>query len=142
MSEWNKKAQTWSVDLVLGVVIFLLVIVIIYSLIASRPNKENQLRDDADKIYVNLAGDKASAEENNLGEVPKIIEGNEISAEELEELYSEDYQALKEKFGITSDFCIMVITDDNALIDFNGNSSIGDNKSITIGNTMFCGERN
>jgi hypothetical protein len=137
----NKKAQTWSVDLVLGVVIFLLVIVIIYSLIASRPGKESQLRDDADRIYVSLAGDKASAENINMGDVPTIIEGNAISREQLAELYQQDYQTLKEKFGITSDFCILVVTDDNALIMIGENTSIGNGEDVLIGSSIYCGEK-
>lgn len=132
----GKKAQTWSIDLVLGVVIFLLVIVIVYSLIASTPPGETKLRDDADRTYIML-----NAEEQKSSEVPNIIEGNSISEEELAELYAMNYQDLKQKLGITSDFCIVVVTDDNGIIrPQNGNASIGTGEDIVMGNTIYCGD--
>jgi hypothetical protein len=132
--KYNKKAQTWSVDLVLGVVIFLLIVVIIYSLIASGPSKESQLRDDADKIYLYL-----NENENNQ-DIPDLINGSAISEEELGKLYDESYDDLKQKLGITSDFCIIVVTDNNALVNVNGKSSIGNGEDVLIGPNTYCGD--
>ncbi len=131
----NKKAQTWSVDLVLGVVIFLLVIVVIYSLIASRPVKDNQLRDDADRIY-----SKLSNESTNNDNIPQIINGNSISQDDLANLYGQNYTELKSKLGIKYDFCIIVVTDQNGIISTTNGSSLGNKKDIVIGNKMYCGD--
>ncbi|MGV8162726.1 MAG: hypothetical protein ACP5N2_05350 [Candidatus Nanoarchaeia archaeon] len=130
----NKRAQTWSIDLVLGVVIFLLVVIVIYSLIASRPVQESQLRDDADKIYSRL---DTRSDKND--QVPKIIEGNSISYEELENLYAEDYDTLKAKLGITTDFCIIVVTDNNGIINMTSGQSIGNGEDVILGNNIYCG---
>jgi hypothetical protein len=131
----NKKAQTWSIDLVLGVVIFLLIVIIIYALIASRPARENQLRDDADRIY-----SKLDSKSNTNDGVPKIVDGNTISRTELEKLYAQDYETLKQKLGITSDFCILLVTDNNGIINTTNGSSIGKGQDILIGNSTYCGE--
>lgn len=132
----DKKGQTWSVDLVLGVVIFLLVVVLIYSLIASSTTKESQLRDDADKIYLYL-----NENENNLN-IPNVVNGSSISQEELDLLFSEDYDILKEKLGITSDFCIILITDNNALVpnSTGGKRSIGNGEDVMIAPNTYCGD--
>ncbi|MGV8168455.1 MAG: hypothetical protein ACP5N3_00195 [Candidatus Nanoarchaeia archaeon] len=130
----NKKAQTWSIDLVLGVIIFLLVIIIIYALLVSKPASNDQLRDDGDKIYSKLDS-KSSGEDG----VPNIVQGNSLSAEELENLYKEDYDTLKTKLGITNDFCIIVVTDNNEIINTAEGSSMGNGKDIEIGDNVYCG---
>lgn len=134
LGKCNKKAQTWSVDLVLGVVIFLLIVVIIYSLIASRPSKETQLRDDADKIYLYL-----NENENNK-DIPHLINGSAISEAELTKLYNTSYEQLKAELGITSDFCIVVISDNNAIVSVGNKTSIGNGKDVLIGPSTYCGE--
>jgi hypothetical protein len=131
----NKKAQTWSVDLVLGVVIFLLVIVVIYSLIASRPARDNQLRDDADRIYSKLSNGSTGSDN-----VPKVLNGNSISKEDLAKLYGQNYDELKAELGIKGDFCIIVVTDQNGIINTTNGSSIGNKKDIVIGDKIYCGE--
>jgi len=131
----NKKAQTWSIDLVIGVVIFLLVIIIIYSLIASRPPKENQLRDDADRIY-----SKLDSRSNVNDDIPKVLTGNSISNEDLVNLYKEDYNTLKAKLGVTSDFCILVVTDNNGIINTTAGNSIGSGEDVIITSNVYCGE--
>jgi hypothetical protein len=135
----NRKAQTWSVDLVLGVVIFLLVVVIIYSLIASRPENESQLRDDADKIYLELNSNE------NSEEIPQIVDGSTLSEDELIKLYNESYAELKKKLGIDNDFCIVVVTDNSILIDVPVNStydkrSIGTGKDVLLAPNTYCGD--
>jgi hypothetical protein len=134
LGKYNKKAQTWSVDLVLGVVIFLLIVVIIYSLIASKPSKETQLRDDADKIYLYL-----NENENNKN-IPHLINGSTISEDELSELYNTSYEQLKSELGINSDFCIVVISENNAIVTVDGKTSIGNGKDVLIGPNTYCGE--
>ncbi len=130
----NKKAQTWSVDLVLGVVIFLLIVVIIYSLIASNPSNKTELRDDADKIYLYLN------ENENSKDISNLINGSEISEDELIELYNMDYDELKAKLGITSDFCIVLISDNNAIVTVDGKHSIGNGEDVLIGPNTYCGD--
>jgi hypothetical protein len=133
-SDFGKRAQTWSVDLVLGVVIFLLIIVIIYSLIASRETNNSQLRDDADKIYLYLN------ENDNNRNLPNVVNGSTLSEEELTKLYRMDYNELKQTLGITSDFCIIVVTDNNALVNVSGKSSIGNGEDVLLAPNIYCGD--
>jgi hypothetical protein len=133
-SDFGKRAQTWSVDLVLGVVIFLLIIVIIYSLIASRDTNNSQLRDDADKIYLYLN------ENDNNRNLPNVVNGSTLSEEELTKLYRMDYNELKQTLGITSDFCIIVVTDNNALVNVSGKSSIGNGEDVLLAPNIYCGD--
>ena len=130
----NRRAQTWSVDLVLGVVIFLLIVIIVYSLMASRPAGDTQLRDNADRIY-----SKISVGGNTADGIPKAVNGNSISETELAKLYQQDYEELKTKLGITGDFCIFVVTDMNGIVNTTNGNSIGNGIDLVIGNNMYCG---
>jgi len=101
----SKKAQTWSLDLIIGVVVFLLLIVILYSLLAGRQQEELQLRQQADLVYARLEAGRSLAGAS----LPKAIEGNSIDPQEIYELYQLPYEQLKSELGVTADVCIVIV---------------------------------
>lgn len=138
----SKKAQTWSVDLVVGVVIFLLIVVVVYALITSSKEKDGELRLQNEQVLASF--DK---ENNNSVGVPGILDGENLDLEALKELYSNsaNYEEFKSKLGIQGDFCIVVIDDTGGIIELDtvsgANLSFGNvNDSLTIANGKLCGQ--
>ncbi len=131
---FEKKGQTWSLDLIIGVVLFLLLLVIVYSLLSTKPTQETVLRSDADKILTRLDSVNNPAEK-----LPKVISGNDISSEELAVLYSMSYDELKAEFGAKGEFCIVVVDDFDSLVQVNNSYSIGTGSDLLIGEGIYCG---
>jgi len=103
----HTKSQTWSMDVMLAVVIFIGTILIFYSTLTS--NKESSVEDlqtDAAKILESIA-----SEDPDIG----IMNGSILDDKKLEELLGEDYELIKEKIRVKSDFCIY-IEDENGNI--------------------------
>ena len=140
----GKKAQTWSVDLIIGVVIFLLLIVIIYSLIVSSPQNENKLRTEADTIY-----NKLEAQRNPESSLPTFIKGNTLSLEDLALLSDEaqyTYEKIKAELGIAGDFCIVLVDRYGGIMNVSSErTAIGSGSDLTIGydesgTPILCGQ--
>lgn len=139
----SKKGQTWSVDLIVGVVIFLLIVVAVYTLITNNKEDDSELRIQNEQVVAGF--DKKN--NNSIG-VPGIIDGENLNLNELLNLYSnsDNYSDFKEKLGIKSDFCIFILDDTGGIIEFdNGfggaNMSFGNkNDNLTIANGKLCGD--
>ncbi|PIN80838.1 hypothetical protein COV13_02955, partial [Candidatus Woesearchaeota archaeon CG10_big_fil_rev_8_21_14_0_10_32_9] len=111
VSNFRKKGQAWSLDLIIGVVLFLLILVVVYSLLSSKPTQNNELRSDADKIFT-----KMDAINNPSQNLPKVVQGNSLSEDELIKLYGLSYDELKAEMGVTEEFCIVVVDDFDSII--------------------------
>jgi hypothetical protein len=111
------KGQSWSMDLVIAVVIFGFMAVIFYSLllIQQKPSIED-LRLSAESINEKL--------EQPLGACGPIIEGQNTTLEQLKCLYGQDYETVKQQLGVGTDFCIY-IQDASGRVYIIGNSSYG-----------------
>ena len=99
----NSKGQTWSVDIILGVALFLILIVVVYMLMATSPLSDLELRRDADLIYSKFDRDKSVDPE-----IPSIFLSNTLDNESFQELLDKDYEELRSKLNIKGDFCIVV----------------------------------
>jgi len=99
----TKNAQTWSIDIIIGMVLFLLLLVVIYTLVTTSPTGVTELKRNADIITTKL-----DTEKNTNEAIPKIIQGNTLSQAELERLMQTDYEELKSALGITGNFCIVI----------------------------------
>lgn len=97
-----RRGQAWSVDLVVGVLIFLLVIGLFYSLLSRNVNDDTtQLKVESETIANKLSDDT----ENSL------IKNGEVDSEKLKELKTKtlspgDIEDLKAELGISNDFCV------------------------------------
>lgn len=129
-----KNAQSWSIDLIVGVIIFMLIIAIFYALLTSKskPTLEN-LEDDTRSVV-----SKISAEE---GQSFGIIENGVINQEKFDELCDKDYEDVKAELGIKSDFCIYLEDENGNIIPCGptNKAGIGNGEDIIIGTNIACG---
>ncbi|MBI2133717.1 hypothetical protein HYU11_03480 [Candidatus Woesearchaeota archaeon] len=94
------KAQTWSTDAVIAVVIFMLASLSFFYITgkSTETKKLDALAAEAARIP-----DLFSQSSNNtLG----FIENNRINKEKLDNLTAIDYQQIKSQLGLINDFCI------------------------------------
>lgn len=137
----NNKAQTWSIDIVIGVVLFLVLVVVVYTLVASSPAGNIELRRNADTLYAKFDGLR-NQDEN----IPNIFTGNVLSEEELDKLTQKEYEQIKNALGITGDFCIVITTPQQGIQNITSNKMTygNPNHELAIGQiddtTIYCGE--
>jgi len=126
------QGQSWSLDIILAFVVFVLVIGIVYSLIGT--NKKDKTQDltlESNTVLSNL--DTAN---NQISNLTIITKGN-VDKNSLEQLYSSDYRSMKRQLGIKGEFCVYIIdqygnlvtvnTSDGEVGSFgNGNLSVND----------------
>jgi len=107
----NPKAQSWSVDITLGVIVFITAFFIFYSLLNANPSsKTSNLKEDASLVIKQIASDEAPL---------RIIDGNEINVSRLNELKNLSYEELKRRLRIEGDFCIYLENDKGDLVLIN-----------------------
>jgi len=94
----QKKAQSWSIDIILGVFVFIAAIFIVYALLnANQSSKASTLKEEASTVIRQVASEDSSS---------SIVDNNEIKKEKLDELKSIEYDELKRKLRVEGDFCI------------------------------------
>ena len=136
----NKKGQAWSIDIVIGVILFLVIIVVVYTLVATSPLGNMELRRDAEIINAKL--DRTRTTDPNI---PSLFSGNMILAQNIEDLLNEDYEELRLKLGIKGDFCIVITYMHGGIYNLSPTHTSYGNPAdtIKIGRTgsdyIFCG---
>jgi len=111
-----KKSQSWSVDIALGVIVFMAAFFIFYSLLSTNPNtKASNLKEEASIIIKQFGSGDASI---------RIIDNNEVNTSKVNELKNISYDELKRRLRIESDFCIY-FEDDKGYIMIINNSYRG-----------------
>ncbi len=126
----GSKAQVWSIDLVIGLLVFALVGVILYSLIAG----------SNDESKISKYSEKAEALTNNLYRAGLVDPNSgEFNDAIYLELSQEDYEVLKTKLGVKGDFCLFVETTDTPpkLLVIHNKTGIG-SSDFSIGGVK-CG---
>jgi len=103
MKNHSKRGQAWSIDLIIGLLVFVLIVVIFYALLAGpKESKIKHLTDKADVTAQKLFEE---------GLVDPVT--NEFDDEEFLRLAEEDYEGLRERLGIVGDFCLFLETNDD-----------------------------
>ena len=116
MINTNTKAQSWYIDIVLGVILFMAALFIFYSLLNSNTGaKASNLKEEASLVIRQIG-----SEESPLS----IVEDKEINLSRLNELKNLSYGELKRRLRIEGDFCIY-IEDENGNIVLINNSYKG-----------------
>ncbi|MBI2140820.1 hypothetical protein HYU16_00185 [Candidatus Woesearchaeota archaeon] len=131
-----KKAQTWSTDAIVGVVLFFIAVVLLYYL--TGPISENRqtakLQADADKLPSILG-----TSQNLTG---TFIDGAKVDVGKLATASNASYENLKSLLGIESEFCIYFEDEKGNIVPMQGDragigsplvniSGKGCNESIT-----------
>lgn len=105
----GRKGQAWSIDLIIGLLVFVLIIVIFYSLIGGE--KESKARELTNK------GDVVAERIFEEGLIDPV--SNEFHEDIFFNLAAEDYEALRERLGVAGDFCLFLETNEyNSTVKF------------------------
>ena len=113
----NSKAQTWSIDVILGVILFLSAFFIFYSLLNQNFNKTDSLKQEASSVIKEVSSGDS---------LIRIVDNNELNITRIGMLKNISYDELKFKFRIEGDFCIYIEDEEGNLVLINNSyRSIG-----------------
>jgi len=130
----KRGAQSWSFDLILAFVVFLLIIGILFALLNSKKdNNVDRLELGASTLSSNI--DTQTAINKDLS----VIDKGSVDKTKIEELYGQDYESLKQRLGIQGDFCIYIVDQNGYVIPVNGTIGYG-NGNLTISG-VSCGTK-
>ena len=135
----NKKGQTWSFDLIVAVVLFIIVIALFYTFLTKDQtdnSKVTSLESSSALITSNLNCNLNS----NSNEC--IIKKNKLDETKVNELASKTYNQIKKDFGIQGDFCIYLLSKDGTYIPLGDKIGIGTDLLLVNGSgiTLYCGD--
>ena len=127
MIKINPKAQTWSVDIILAVIVFMGAFFIFYTLLyGNSSTKASNLNEEASIVIKQVSSGDSSL---------RILNKNEINITKINELKNLSYDELKQRLRVEGDFCIYV-EDENGNIVLLNNSYKGiGSSSINISGT-------
>ena len=92
------KAQSWSIDVVLGIIIFMVAFFIFYSILNSNPNATaSNLKEQASIIIKQTTAE---------GSAVAIIDNQELNITKFSQLKNLSYDELKRTLRVEGDFCI------------------------------------
>lgn len=107
----NPKAQSWSIDITLGVIVFIAAFFVFYSLLNANPNaKAKNLQEDASSVIKQVASEEAPL---------RIVDNKEVNISRLNELKNLSYEELKRKLRLEGDFCIYLEDEKGNLVLIN-----------------------
>lgn len=134
----NTKGQTWSFDLIVAIILFIVVVTLFYTFLSGDKvgNKTTSLESDVKTITTQL-----NCDINNDGVC--IIKKGRIDSDKVTDLTKENYEDIKVKLGITGDFCIYLKDSTGALVEMNNLSGIGNGELLlanSSGKETYCGE--
>jgi hypothetical protein len=138
MMEKRGQGQSWSLDIILAFVIFMLIVGIFYTLLSN--NKKTTI-EDVQLEATTLSG--ALDTSSGVGSKLSIIEDGSINKDKIKTLYDADYEKLKDQFGIKGDFCIYMVDQYGNLVVINTTDGLKNgfgNGNLTI-NDVPCGSR-
>ena len=132
MKPAKKKAQSWSVDVVLGSIIFIVAFFAFYSLLNASTNPTvEDLKNDAAIVIREVAADDSTL---------SIVHNNEINITKVMELKNYTYDELKRMMRIQSDFCIYLENEKGEIVLINNSYKGVGAPSINISGTP-CNEK-
>lgn len=118
----TKRGQTWSFDLIVAVVIFIVVVGIFYSIL----NKNNEGVVDTQALESNAKSISYKLNCDVSPYPPCFIEKGEINKVKLDDTLAMSYDDLKDSLGVEDDFCIYILDEENRVIPFSdAHSGIG-----------------
>ena len=98
----NKKAQAWSLDVVIAIVIFMSGVIILYFYAINYFNQGAQQLDDL--LYQGNTAAELLLGEDELG----IVLDGKINQDKLENFYNSDYELKKMQLGVKDDFYFII----------------------------------
>jgi len=130
----HKKAQTLSIDLMIGIMLFMGMLVVFFGVMmfTAQPADVSSLSDEAEFLVNTL-------DSENFG----VIEENQVSEQELQSLATKSYEEIKSDIGVGNEFCIFLEDENGEVIPIETDEGlyvygVGSNK-IEVGENMRCG---
>ena len=120
----RKKAQIWSVDIMIATFIFLIAFILGIVVI--------------NKVFFQAAGDDLLIKENKLisdtlstdTKEYSFVQNDQVNASKLETFSNMDYNELKRELGLKSDFCIHFKDEEGNVVPIGEIVLLGDPDSI------------
>ena len=132
MMKKRGQGQSWSLDIILAFVIFVLIIGIFYTLLnTNRGVKTEHLQLEANTVANTLDAS------TGLNSTFSIMQKGTIDSQRLTLLYNTTYNTLKTQLGIQGDFCIYIVDQYGNLITVN--TSKGELNGYGNGNLSING---
>lgn len=129
----KRQGQTWSFDLLIAVVLFVIIVAVFYAFLAQNSSDDatEKLQSGAKTIGYNLNCDLSSSQHC-------VIDNNQINNAKLQTLWDNyqnaGYEELQKELNIQGDFCIYFRDQQGFLVPI----ELEDNITITgIGNPLF-----
>lgn len=125
----KRKGQTWSFDLIVAVVLFIVVVALFYTFLSGDKYEDQVqgLEAASNTISTRLNCDISS----DSGVC--IIEKGKVQETKLNALATKEYEDLKVEFGISGDFCIYLRSSSTgAIIPMGGNELVGVGKDSLL----------
>jgi hypothetical protein len=135
LKTWKQKAQTWSFDLLIAVVLFIIIVAIFYAFLSTNKSEDatQELQSGAKTIgyYFNCDVSQYSR---------CFIQGGKINEQKLEELLdfidlnlTSAYATIKKELGLSGDFCIYFRDKNGYLVPID----VGEKSYTGIGESTF-----
>jgi hypothetical protein len=127
------KAQIWSIDVLLALVIFVAIILIFYTTINSKQSPGLK------EMQIEATSVKATLEKNAL---IGFINSDKIDSAKLQifnNRVESDYEEVKEELGLRGDFCIFYEDEEGNLIPMDDKIGIGNSTEKLLINGKRCG---
>ena len=111
MAKLNSKAQSWSIDVILGVLVFMAAFFVFYTMLNTNQGaKVGDLKQEAAIVVKEV-----SSGDSLLG----IVNGNEINVSKVNDLKNLSYEELKRRLRIENDFCLYFEDDKGYIVIIN-----------------------
>ena len=127
-----KKAQTWSLDVMIAIFIFIVVVIGFFYIIdmSSKPNEAEKLKDEGETIPDILISSETGG--NQSAVLEKKVDEEKIKELAEKSKNKEGYEDLKKELGIEGEFYIH-FEDDEGNIIYIYDDPIGDDDIVGIG---------
>jgi len=122
----KKRGQSWSFDIALAVVIFILTTITFFAF----SNSDNTRKLGAVQSEAHYILEHAKAENSPL----QIVDNQEVDEMKLQQFASTNYEELKKEAGVTNDFCIYFEDEEGNVVPIEGSNGIG-SSSINVSGT-------
>lgn len=121
------KAQSWSIDVILGVLVFMAAFFVFYAVLnTDQGAKVGDLKRDASVIVKEISsGDSLLS----------IVDGNEINVSKVNDLKNLSYGELKRRLRIENDFCLYFEDDKGYIVIINNSYKGVGASSINLSGT-------
>lgn len=120
MNKYGNKAQTWSIDLAIAVVLFLLVASVFYIILTKKDtNNLGELQRSSESL-----ANKMFQENSGID----IVKEGKVEQDRVENLLSRNYEDVKKEIGTEEEFCIVMKDENGNIIPFkdkDGNQYLG-----------------